>query len=173
MFASNRLTNQRFSILLFLERTCRRQRLETTSTTILSHKKKKISASENLSKDGIGFHQNKINVNIAMITQWLKRWTWNPMGTSRARSSPARSLWSHFQIYIQKLGTRTNTCVRKQLRLTNQRFSILLFLERTCRRQRLETTSTTILSQKKRRLAQAKICPRTESDSIKTRLMSL
>ena len=90
-----------------------------------SAKKSKISASKNLSEDGIGSHQNKINVNIAMITQWLRRWTWNPMGTSRARSSPARSLRSHFQKYIQKkLGTRTNTCVRKQLRLTNQRFSI-------------------------------------------------
>ena len=90
-----------------------------------SAKKSKISASNNLSEDGIGFHQNKINVNKAMTTQWLRRWTWNPMGTSRARSSPARSLRSHFQKYIQKkLGTRTNTCVRKQLRLTNQRFSI-------------------------------------------------
>ena len=45
--------------------------------------------------------------------------------------------------------------------------SQLLFLERTCRRQRLEMTTTTTLSKKKRRLAQAKICPRTESDSIK------
>ena len=61
-----------------------------------SAKKSKISASNNLSEDGIGFHQNKINVNKAMITQWLRRWTWNPMGTSRARSSPARSLRSHF-----------------------------------------------------------------------------
>ena len=139
-----------------------------------SAKKSKISASKKLYEDGIRFHQNKINVNRATMPQWLRRWTWNPMATSRARSSPARSRWSHFQKYIQKkLGTRTNTCVRKQLRLTNQRSSILPFLERTCRRQRLETTSTTILSQKNRRLAQAKICPTTESDSIKTRLMSL
>ena len=89
-----------------------------------SAKKSKISASKNLSEDGIGFHQNKINVNKAMTTQWLRRWTWNPMGTSRARSSPARSLRSHFQKYIHKnVGTWSNTCVRKQLRLTNQRFS--------------------------------------------------
>ena len=61
----------------------------------------------------------------AMITQWLGRWTRNRMGTSRARSSPARSLRSQFQQNIlKKLGTRTNTCVRKQLRLTNQRFSV-------------------------------------------------
>ena len=149
VFASNWDWRTKDSQLLFLERTCRRQRLETTTTTTLS-KKSKTSTSKNLSEDGIGFHQNNIYVNIATITQWLRRWTWNPIGTSRARSSPARSLWSHFQKYNQKkLGTRTNTCVRKQLRLTNQRFSILLFLESTCRRQRLETTSTTILSQKK------------------------
>ena len=118
------ITRTKDSQLLFLERTCRRHRLETTTTTTLS-KKSKTSTSKNLSEDGIGFHQNKIYVNIAMITQWLRRWTWNPMGTSRARPSPARSLWSHFQKYNQKkLGTRTNTCVRKQLRLTKQRFSV-------------------------------------------------
>ena len=124
VLASNWDWRTKDSQILFLERTCRRQRLETTITKTLS-KKSKISASQKLSEDGIGFHQNKINVKIAMITQWLRRWTPNPMGTSRARSSPARSLRSHFQKYIQKkLGTRTNTCVRKQLRLTNQRFSI-------------------------------------------------
>ena len=113
-----------------------------------SAKKSKISASKKLYEDGIKFHQNKINVKIAMITQWLRRWTRNPMGTSRARSSPARSLRSQFQQNIlKKLGTRTNTCVRKQLRLTNQRLPIT-FPERSCRPQRLAMTSTTILSKK-------------------------
>ena len=124
VFANNWDWRTKDSQLLFLERTCRRQRLETTTTTTLS-KKSKTSTSKNLSENGIGFHQNKIYVNIAMITQWLRRWTWNPMGTSRARSSPARSVRSFFQKYIrEKLKTRTNTCTRKQLRLTNQRFSI-------------------------------------------------
>ena len=67
VFASNWDWRTKDSQLLFLERTCRRHRLETTTTTTLS-KKPKISASKNLSEDGIGFHQNKINVNIAMIT---------------------------------------------------------------------------------------------------------
>ena len=147
VFASNWDWRTKDSQLVLLERTCRRQRLETTITKTLS-KKSNISASKNLSEDGIGFHQNKINVKIAMITQWLRRWTRNPMGTSRARSSPARSLRSQFQQNIlKKLGTRTNTCVRKQLRLTNQRLPIT-FPERSCRPQRLAMTSTTILSKK-------------------------
>ena len=147
VFASNWDWRTKECQLLFLERKCRRQRLETTTTTTLS-KKSKISTSKNLSEDGIGIHQNKINVKIAMITQWLRRWTRNPMGTSRARSSPARSLRSQFQQNIlKKLGTRTNTCVRKQLRLTNQRLPIT-FPEGSCRPQRLAMTSTTILSKK-------------------------
>ena len=90
-----------------------------------SAKKSKISASKKLSTDGIKFHQNTNNVKRAVMAQWLRRWTWNPMRTFRARSSPARSLRSHFQKNIQKkLGARTNTCVRKQLRLRNQRFPI-------------------------------------------------
>ena len=113
-----------------------------------SAKKSKISASNKLSEDRIGFHQNKINVNKAMTDQWLRRWTWNPMGTSRHdRALPAafdlifRNIFtrmcenSDWRKYNQKkLGTRTNTCVRKQLRdrysgertkqLTSQRFSI-------------------------------------------------
>ena len=106
-----------------------------------SAKKSKISARKKKSEDGIRFHQKKINVIRATIAQWLKRWTCNPMGTSRARSSPARilrqselpaharALLAFFDLIFQKcnqkkLWTRTNTCVRKQLRLTNQRFSI-------------------------------------------------
>ena len=107
------------SQLLFLERTCRRQRLETTITKTLS-KKSKISASKNLSEDGIGFHQNKINVKIAMITQWLRRWTRNPMGTSCARSSPARSLRSHFsKRYSEKVGN-TNQYLCSQTTETDE-----------------------------------------------------
>ena len=121
VFANNWDWRTKECQLLFLERKCRRQRLETTTTTTLS-KKSKISTSKNLSEDGIGIHQNKTNVKIAMITQWLWRWTRNPIGTSRARSSPARSLRSQFQQNIlKKLGTRTKTCVRKQLRQPKNR----------------------------------------------------
>ena len=27
----------------------------------------------------------------AVMAEWLRRWTWNPMGSSRAGSNPARS----------------------------------------------------------------------------------
>ena len=87
-----------------------------------SAKNGRLAQANKMSEDGIRFHQKKIKIKRAMIAQWLRRWTWNPMLTFRARSSPARSLRSHFQKKIQKkLGTRTNTFVRKQLRLTNQR----------------------------------------------------
>ena len=32
-----------------------------------------------------------INVRIAVMAEWLRRWTRNPMGSSRAGSNPARS----------------------------------------------------------------------------------
>ena len=110
VFASNWDWRTKDSQVLFLERTCRRQRLETTTTTL--SKKSKISASKNLSEDGIGFHQNKINVNRAVMAQWLKCWTWNPMGTPRARSSPPHSLRSHFpEIQSEEFGiTNQNLC---------------------------------------------------------------
>ena len=122
VFAKNWDWRTKDSQLLFLDRTCRRQRLETTSTTILS-KKSKISASkQNVRGRNQIPSKKRLISKRAMIAQWLRRWTWNPMGTSCARWSPARSLRSHFQKNIQKkLGTRTNTFVRKQLRLTNQR----------------------------------------------------
>ena len=104
VLASNRDWRTKDSQLLFLERTCRRQRLETTTTTTLS-KKSKISASKKLSEDGMGLHQNKIDVNRAVMAQWLKCWTWNPMGTPRARSSPPHSLRSHFsEIQSEEVG---------------------------------------------------------------------
>ena len=125
VFASNWDWRTKDSQVLFLERTCRRHRLETTITTILS-KKSNNKARKKESTDGIKFHQNTNKVKRAVMAEWLRRWTWNPMGISRAGSNPARSVRSFFfQKYIRKkLGTRTNTCTRKQLRLTNQRFSI-------------------------------------------------
>ena len=171
VLASNWDWRTKDSQLLFLERTCRRQRLETTITKTLS-KKSKISASKNLSEDGIGFHQNKINVQIAMITQWLRRWTRNPMGTSCARSSPARSLRSHFsKRYSEKVGN-TNQYLCSQTTETDESKIRNYFSWTGQVGDSVWKRPPRLLSAKNRRLAQAKICPRTESDSIKTRLMS-
>ena len=66
-------------------------------------------------------HPNTKNVKRAVMAEWLRRWTRNPMGISRAVSNPPRSVRPFFHKYIRKkLGTRTNTCVRKQLRLANR-----------------------------------------------------
>ena len=88
----------KYSQLLFLERTSRLQRLETTSTTILGNQLK--NARKNQSMDEIKFHQNRNNAKGAVMAEWLRRWTWNPMATSRAGSNPARSFRYHFsEIY--------------------------------------------------------------------------
>ena len=171
MFASNWDWRTKDSQLLFLERTCRRKRLETTSTTILS-KKSKIRASKNLSEDGISFHQNKINVKRAMIGQWLRRWTWSPKGTSRARSIPARSLRSHFsEIHSEQVGN-TNQYLSSQTIETDEPktpnyFSWKGVVDRSVWQRPARQSSA-----KKRIIMQAKISPRTELNSIKVRIPS-
>ena len=137
-----------------------------------SAKKSKISASKKLYEDGIRFHQNKININRATLPQWLRRWTWNPMGTSRARSSPARSLRSHFsKRYSEKVGN-TNQYLCSQATETDEPKSVNYFSWKGNVGDSVWKRPPRQLSAKNRRLAQAKICPRTESESIKTRLMS-
>ena len=85
-----------------------------------SAKKSKISASKKLYEDGIRFHQSKINVKGATIAQWLRRRTWNPMGTSRARSSPARSLRSHFSKRYSEKAANKNQYLCSQTTETDE-----------------------------------------------------
>ena len=149
VFASNWDWRTKDSQLLFLERTCRRQRLETTTTTILS-KKSNNNASKKESTDGIKFHQNTNNVKRAVMAEWLRRWTWNPMGISRAGSNPARSVRSFFSDrYSGEVGREHEPILVLASNWDwRTKDSQLLFLERTCRRQPLETTTTTTLSKK-------------------------
>ena len=172
MFASNWDWRTKDSQLLFLERTCRRQRLETTTTTILS-KKSNNNASKNLSTDGIGFHQNTNNVKRAVTAEWLRRWTWNPMGTSRARSSPARSLRSHFsEIYSEEVGN-TNQYLCSQATETDEPKILNYFSWKGHVGDSVWKRPPRQPSAKNRTIMQAKISPRTESDSIKIRIMSI
>ena len=54
------------------------------------------------------------------MAEWLRRWTWNPMGISRAGSSPARSLRSHFsEIYSGEVGN-TNQYLCSQATETDE-----------------------------------------------------
>ena len=39
-------------------------------------------------------------VNQAAMAEWLRRWTWNPMGSSRAGSNPARSVLTFFLFFL-------------------------------------------------------------------------
>ncbi len=40
----------------------------------------------------------------AVVAEWLRRWTWNPLGSPRAGSSPVHSVififWMHFNFFI-------------------------------------------------------------------------
>ena len=138
-----------------------------------SAQKSKISASKKLYEDGIRFHQNKIKVNRATIPQWLRRRTWNLMATSRARSSPARSLRSHFsKRYSEKVGN-TNQYLCSQTTETDEPKILNYFSWKVHVGDTVWKRPPRQLSAKNRRLTQAKTCPRTESDSIKTRFMSI
>ena len=171
VFAKNWDWRTKDSQLLFLERTCRRKRLETTSTTILS-KKSKISASKNLSEDGISFHQNKVNVKRAMIGQWLRRWTWSPKGTSRARSIPARSLRSHFsEIHSEQVGN-TNQYLSSQTIETDEPKTPNYFSWKGVVDRSVWQRPTRQSSAKKRTIMQAKISPGTKLNFIKIRTTS-
>ncbi len=41
----------------------------------------------------------------AVMAEWLRRWTWNPMGSSRAGSNPARSE------FFYSVGEQTNVSI--------------------------------------------------------------
>ena len=173
MFASNWDWRTKDSQLLFLERTCSRKRLETTSTTILS-KKSKISASKNLSEDGIRFHQKKIIIQKSYDSSVVKALDLKSDAhfprTIEPCSQPSLSLfrkiigrsWQHESILVFASNWDWRT-----------KDSQLLFLERTCSPQRLETTSTARQSSATNwTKTQTKISPRTELTSIQIREMS-
>ena len=173
VFASNWDWRTKDSQLLFLERTCRRHRLETTTTTIPS-KMSNNNASKNLSTDGNKFHQNTTNVKRAVTAEWLRRWTWNPMGFSAAGSNPARSVQSFFfsEMYSEEIGnTNQNLC--SQATETDEPKILNYFSWKGHVGDSVWKRPPRQSSAKNRTIMQAKISPRTELNSIKIRIMSI
>ena len=107
-----------------------------------------------------------------MMAEWLRRWTWNPMGISREGSNPARSVRSFFsEVYSEEVGN-TNQYLYSQATETDEPKILNYFSWKGHVGDSVWKRPPRQPSAKNRRLSQAKICPRTESDSIKTRLMS-
>ena len=170
VLASNWDWRTKDSQLFFLERTCRRHRLETT-TKILS-KNRTIMPAKISPRTELNCIKKRNNFKRAVMAEWLRRWTWNPMGISRAGSNPARSVRSFFsEVYSEEVGN-TNQYLYSQATETDEPKILNYFSWKGHVGDSVWKRPPRQPSAKNRRLAQAKICPRTEWDYIKTRLMS-
>ena len=58
----------------------------------------------------IWIYQVKSNSSKAAMAEWLRRWTWNPMGSSRAGSNPARSAIIIAPFFLNKSLKKSKFC---------------------------------------------------------------
>ena len=91
------------SHFLFLGKTCRWQRLETTSPTIAS-KNLKISTSRKMSAQEKKVYEAKEYRDFlrALMAEWLSNWTWNPKGLSRRFEPCSQHSISFFRNIMKK-----------------------------------------------------------------------